>query len=139
MNREIKFRGKTIDYDPATMPRWAYGLYYQEMHGGETHHLITDGSLTFEVDPDTVGQYTGMHDVCGEEIYEGDIVRIYDGERCFNIVVKWSKEAMAFMACYCDGNQSPLSWFSNLLSRTHEIEVIGNIHDNPDLLEGGDQ
>lgn len=139
MNRQIKFRGKTIGYDPATMPAWMHGCYYQELHQGEIRNLVTDGSLIFEVDPDTVGQYTGIADVDGREIYEGDIVRIYDGERCFNIVVKWSKEAMAFMACYCDGNQSPLSWFSNLLSRTHEIEVIGNIHDNPDLLEGGKQ
>ena len=140
MNREIIFRGKS-----SVTNEWAYGSLVKV--GNENHIVGFD-----EVDLDghhiryysdrpvftkqgTIGQFTGLCDLNGKEIYEGDIVRIYDGEICFNIVVKWSEEAMAFMACYCDGNQSPLSWFSNLLSRTHEIEVIGNIYDNPELME----
>ena len=120
MNREIKFRGKSRNSG-----KWVYAI----LHGF--------GMDLFNecVSKDTIGQFTGLYDKNGKEIYEGNIVRIYDGERCFNIVVKWSEEAMAFMACYCDGNQSPLSWFSNLLSRTYEIEVIGNIYDNKELLE----
>ena len=124
MNREIKFRGKSLHTG-----EWHYGSLMQVSE--DACYIHEPGTAGFFTDTETVGQFTGLYDRNGKEIYEGDIVRIYDGERCFNIVVKWSKEAMAFMACYCDGNQSPLSWFSNLLSRTHEIEVIGNIYDNP--------
>ena len=144
MNREIKFRGKS-----SVTNEWVYGSLVKV--GNENHIVGFD-----EVDLDghhiryysdrpvftkqgTIGQFIGWFDNNDKEIYEDDILRVYDGERCFNIVVKWSKEAMAFMACYCDGNQSPLSWFSNLISRTYEIEVIGNIHDNPELLKGGEK
>lgn len=133
MNREIEFRG----YNPKN-GKWLYGYYL--VNRGK-HYIVPAGiqppSATpedFEAEPESIGQYTGLKDRDGKRIYEDDILRVYDGERYFNIVVKWSEEAMAFMACYCDGDQSPLSWFSNLLSRTYEIEVIGNIHDNPDLL-----
>lgn len=132
--REIKFRGKCIDTG-----EWVYG------------DLLQDGDLSFVVgslkefmdtpvneclvNPDTVGQYTGLKDRNGKEVYENDILRVYDRKTYFNIIVSWSKEAVAFMACYCDKNQSPLSWFSNLLPNGYEIEVLGNIHDNPELLE----
>lgn len=53
-------------------------------------------------------------------------------EQSFNVVVKWSNDSMAFMACYVDGNQSPFSWFTNLL--VYELEVIGNVFDNHDLI-----
>ena len=149
-NRKIKYRGKRLDNG-----EWVYGdllniaggrvIYY----GSHTDcALIEDRpNLAVElymdevspVDPETVAQLTGIHDKNRKEVYEEDILRVCDGKRCFNIVVKWSKEAMAFMACYCDGNQSPLSWFSGLLSGTHETEVIGNIHDNPELLKGGER
>lgn len=120
MNREIKFRGKSINSG-----KWVYAI----LHGF--------GMDWFDecVIESSIGQFTGLHDKNGKEIYEGDILRIYDGKEYFNIIVKWSKEAMAFMACYCDDNQFPLSWFSNLLSNQYEIEVIGNIYDNKELLE----
>ena len=150
MNREIKFRGKK-----AINGKWVYGDLLHIANGCVIYHgsktecdLIEDRpNLAVElymdevspVDPDTVGQLTGIHDKNRKEVYEEDILCVCDGKRCFNIVVKWSKEAMAFMACYCDGNQFPLSWFSGLLSKTYEVEVIGNIHDNPDLLKGGEK
>lgn len=138
MNREIKFRGRS-EYGA-----FVYGDLIQYENGDAA---IFEKKLTkygceateickrTKVNPKIVSQFTGLYDKNGTEIYEGDILRVYDGEKYFNIVVKWSEEAMAFMACYPDGNQSPLSWFSNLLSRTYEIEVIGNIYDNKELLE----
>lgn len=86
---------------------------------------------------DCIERYTGKCDSNGKEIYEGDIVKITkkkidgSGYSIFNIVVKWDKDAMAFMACSAE-NQVPMSWFSNLSDNKREI--IGNIHENPELL-----
>ena len=148
MGRIIKFRGKRIDNG-----EWKYGDLLHIVGGCVIYHgsqkeseLIEDRpNLAIElymdevspVTPGTVGQFTGLHDKNGKETYEDDILRVYDRERYFNIVVKWSEETMAFMACDCNGNQSPLSWFSNLISPMYEIEIIGNIYDNPELLKGG--
>lgn len=62
MIENIKFRGKTLNYDPMTMPEFAEGWYYQELHNGEMRHLITDGAHTFEVDGNTVDMVSGLFD-----------------------------------------------------------------------------
>ena len=62
MIENIKFRGKTLNYDPMTMPELAEGWYYQELHNGEMRHLITDGAHTFEVDGNTVEMVSGLFD-----------------------------------------------------------------------------
>ena len=140
MNREIKFRGKSF-----VTNEWVYGSLVRTMNESciigfnemelDGHHIKYCNDRPVFTEQETIGQFIGLCDKNGKKIFEDDILRVYDGERYFNIVVKWSEKAMAFMACYCDGNQSPLSWFSGLLSRTHEIEVIGNIYDNKELLE----
>lgn len=79
----------------------------------------------FEVDPATVGQYTGLKDKKGRDIYEGDIILF--GGICFEI-------------SYADG----CFWFSNEEETMElhttvgmgDIEITGNIHDNPELLKG---
>lgn len=118
--REIKFRGKS-KYNG----EWVYA----EIHGfgmdlfGES------------VDEETICQYTGLKDKHGNEIYEHDVISVFDGEKCFKIFVRWSVDAMSFIACYVDGNKSPLSWFSNIITRKYEIEVIGNIFDDKLLID----
>lgn len=62
MIESIKFRGKTLNYDPMTMPELAEGWYYQELHNGEMRHLITDGAHTFEVDGNAVEMVSGLFD-----------------------------------------------------------------------------
>ena len=100
---------------------------------------------THEVDRETVGQYTGLNDKNGKRIFEGDILRIAkisDGlGSCYhppldypvNVVVKWDLCAWMWETL-CEDKRYisfPNAWCH------YECEIIGNIHDNPELLEGG--
>ena len=136
--REIEYRGKDIETG-----EWRYG-YIEFNHDRSKCRIISPLRLgqydfphqVFEVDPETVCQFTGKTDKNKNEIYDKDILRVTSQEKTFNIVVKWSNDAMAFMACYADGKQSPFSWFSEIT--VYELEVIGTL-DNPELLKGGEQ
>lgn len=134
--RTIKFRGKVKHHDPMTNPEngWVEGYYVQDLAQGEMRSYIFQPPCSWEVIPETVGQFTGLVDKNEKEIYEGDIVlsklkraRKYD-ERlviCFDDF-EWQGKNV-------NGSTTSLS----LLVEYHTIEVIGNIHDNPELLKGG--
>ena len=76
----------------------------------------------YDVDEDTIGQYTGLKDKNGTEIYEGDVLRLDN----YTIKVEWLNGGF----CDCHSNINiPLRYFS-----LNHYEVIYNIHDNPELL-----
>ncbi len=124
MPREIKFRGKRRDGKG-----WLYGNYITYDEDSNLHVFINppgcytdnDDHLVF---PDTVGQFTGLQDKNGKDIYEGDIY-CFENPDAINEV------------CYCIGggfagfDLSPAYTDNNRLTN---IEVIGNIHDNPEML-----
>ena len=121
--REILFRGKRKDND-----EWVYGSLITErnMFDGNlmTMH-IQDIEEPYDdnlIDDETVGQFTGLTDKNGVKVFEGDIVRIFDGEY-FSGVIKYSNEQGSFTV----DDTSLHYWIS-------DIEVIGNIHDNSELL-----
>lgn len=66
MKRSIKFRGRN------TRGNWVVGSY---LTGESEAAFIRTAHNTFEVDPDTIGQYTGMRDLCGMQLFEGDYIR----------------------------------------------------------------
>jgi hypothetical protein len=121
--REIKFRGRAKSYGKP----WAYG---DLMHDNDGTVFIE----TVEVDPDTVGQYTGLKDKNGVEIYEGDVVGAFCNTQIFE--VKWCNERGGYFlddvvsAGGCEPHPECLGNLRNTL------EVLGNIHDNPELPGG---
>ena len=133
MQREIKFRGKRLDNG-----EWVYGYYYTQIitHAGNRksrdHFMRTEQNIRYEVDPDTVGQYTGLKDKNGKEIYEGDVCNCREYE-CFFGKIKWSNDEATFLFCIvCDGGGYEEEW---LYEYADALEVIGNIYENPELLE----
>ena len=116
--REILFRGKDVGGN------WHYGvpLVFTE------DYICMTAPYTYNkaIIPDTVGQYTGMHDNNGTRIFEGDIVECAGEDELLK--VEWCEDTARFKLSAstfcCD--------FDNYWG--YEIEVIGNIHDNPELL-----
>ena len=140
--REIKFRGFNRKNNV-----WLYGFYLQNCGA---HFVCPDEFATgkswddYEIDPDTRGEFTGRKDKNGKEIYEGDVVSV-NGE--YPKVVKYIEEWLSFCVANIDTITTPpmSSWPDEYNYQQlspgwwkdfqNEIEVIGNIHDNPELLE----
>lgn len=143
--REILFRAKAINRDTGYHRTkykngdWVYGLiikpHYDDFPTIPMEMRNTDGIGGIDVDYKTVGQFTGLTDKNGKKIFEGDIVKIiapisdFDdnggkiivGEMIFDDACFWLKGY---------GGVAPYAPYWNEC----ELEVIGNIHDNPELL-----
>ena len=145
--REIKFRGKRLDNDIQTGPAdgWVTGFYYQGLCEGEVRHFIASCPCVWEVDPATAGQYTGMKDKSGKEIYEGDIFRDNNGvlRSVFRVPGGLAFEENPVVFGYDHRASSypcsPLAEYQNEVWLSQCCEVVGNIHDNPELLRGGER
>lgn len=122
MNRDIKFRGKD-----ALTGKWVFGdLAHNKKVTGDGR--LEDRTMVggYEVDPDTVGQFVGLCDAEGKEIYEGDILR--EGFTGYTFQVVYDAPEFCFKAN---------DYGYRFLNRVENFEVAGNIHDNPELLKGG--
>ena len=129
--RTIIFRGKDRFGEI-----WFYGnLVVNEMFG---HTHIWDASLGYmEVDPKTVGQFTGLYDCDGKKIYEGDILRL--GNSPSGVCeVKWNESLAAFCIQFFFENKVGTRPLGGWVICQRKVEVIGNIFDNPELLKGGE-
>lgn len=125
MQREVKFRGICRDNDDGN-PTWEYG--YIGYCDGQCTISDKDGCGVF-VGEGTVGQYAGLKDKNGKEIYEGDILRDSLGWIC---VVEWDNDNARFLGRH---TKSRGDTYICYVGREPKSEIIGNIHDNPELLE----
>lgn len=140
--REILFRGKRMDNG-----EWVEGAYFKHdtvrvcLSSDDPkpkHLIIIDGFcdwgfelgiIGIEVDPATVGQYTGLTDKNGKKIFEGDVVTFKTRSSSFKpCFVRWYEQEVRFLVTMPDGVHS------YPMDKSWEYEVIGNVHDNKELL-----
>ena len=165
--REVKFRGKT-----GRLNNWVYGSYQADVMSQGTHTIMYSDYLGFyvedDVDPKTVGQFTGLKDKNGKEIYEGDILQY----KHYYAIKKWwrtseeIKEIEESVQRQRDNYQTESQQVvfaegsfrlgynldgrdilrgekfergsgntNDFEERYWDFEVIGNIHENPELLQ----
>lgn len=142
--REILFRGKRVENG-----EWVYGDYCGicrvECNDGDFayRHLIhrSNDEPLYMIDPETVGEYTGLTDKNGKKIFERDIVELYDGETVWRAVVEFGNPNGNYSWGWqlsplgkVDINTDILCWVEMEEAGAY-CEVIGTIYDNPELLE----
>lgn len=164
--REILFRGKNC------LGEWVYGFFWENVYGNYfiRESIMDTGTIyhDVEVDPNTIGQCTGLTDKYGRQIFEGDIVKLkhkgyYDSDKIANrkspcysydcsethLTTPWATDICCefyrnYVVEYFSGSSMSgyrirhKTVFKDLSARftiSHEMEVIGNIHDNPELME----
>lgn len=128
--REILFRGKQKENG-----EWIYGGIYSN---NDEYFIINDSLPVNElgsvcngvpINPETVGQYTGLKDKNGTMIFEGDVIP-YNEDDSINLIVEWSNDYLGYFVGLGLGETIEQPLFDFLYP-----EVIGNIHDNPELIK----
>jgi hypothetical protein len=131
--REILFRGRTPETgNPIRGNRgeWVSGPGITVDKSGCVQIRAHEecGTVNYSVDAETVGEWTGLHDKNGAKIFEGDLVRIYMDV----LRVKWHEPFASFVLSHADADL--LVTFDEY--EDADYEVIGNVHDNPELWSG---
>ena len=126
--RDILFRGRTIEGK-----EWVNGYYavyssYPFIGAPNSYGTM----LWFEVHPETVGQFTGQVDMVGRKIFEGDVLKTEDRI----VVVVWHDAAGCWDSNFIKYIEKPSTTGILCSQWRRRATIIGNIHDNPELLEG---
>lgn len=130
--KTIKFRGK--DFHTG---EWLYGDLRQRLGYFPSiirHYPNDEGKVAYQVIcvvEDTVGQFTGLYDKDGKEIYEGDILKLGGHGRNGVCEVKWNESVAAFCIRFSFEQMLGLKPLGDWLETERDIVIIGNIHDTP--------
>lgn len=125
MNIEIKFRAKTLSTND-----WVFGDLHLLTKFPHIHDREVSKSL---IHTETIGQFTGLTDKNGKDIYQHDIIQLQGKENKYNCLVDWNINLGAWCISIenkCVGVKPLGEWL-----REDRFIVIGNIYDNPELLE----
>ena len=153
--REILFRGKRLDNG-----EWVTGTPFiaadccKMIHAVAVHpDFVDEGNVYysegFPVDPETVGQFTGLTDKKGKRIFDGDILRADNGKQTAVFIVKYGdylpEMFYKMLDMYVPGKRHLLAhgFYAVSIGKGEEMimfqspcaEILGNVHDNPELLE----
>lgn len=131
--REILFTGKRVDNG-----EWVEGFYvfvpehYKPEMSRKSYIVSINNGFFFEVIPETVGQYIGLTDKNGRKIFEGNIVKHKELPRIY--MIDYNEDLMKYAFLYYHKELKNI-YCGGFVSKTDgkSIEVIGNIHDNPEL------
>ncbi|MNK26425.1 YopX protein [compost metagenome] len=129
MNRQIKFRGQVTD-----TKKWVFGYYFN--HAGIDRIFVPEKG-SFTVIPETVGQFTGLTDKNGTEIYEGDKVIAsmkYKGVTLmpFRAFIFYNEN----VACWQIKYETTVNNFATDFIYSYDIEIVGNIHQESEVTNG---
>lgn len=131
--REILFRGKRKDNG-----EWVYGNYAVTNNNGKRHFIFQNKAFEFEIVPETVGQYTGITDDNGKKIFEGDILGVTNDDPDYDYITK------VYLDCdtLCvdvqgqDYDYTSIGFAIEIWDdECDQVEIIGNIYDNTELLK----
>lgn len=131
--REILFRGKRKDNG-----EWVYGNYAVTDNNEKQHFIFQNKAFEFEVDPETVGQYTGITDDNEKKIFDGDILGVTNDDPDYDYITK------VYLDCdtLCvdvqgqDYDYTSIGFAIEIWDdECDQVEIIGNIYDNPELLK----
>lgn len=135
--RQIKFRGKCKDTG-----EWIYGDLVRNIEGDVAvippYQMNMNNTCSdYEVEIDTVGQFTGLYDKNGSPIYEGDIVNIHDSHETCGIV-EYRDNIASFVLCrekVKNKHKGDGTDYQLYAGRQKRYEIIGNKYDNPELIK----
>ncbi len=135
MEREILFRGKSLDNN-----KWFYGNYIEKIKPTEKEPtfwtcFIQDKAISmYEVKRETVGQFSGLTDKNGAKIFEGDIVEAWSEGYKHIGEIRWRLEGQPAIIIYPAFANQGFWKIHGDKGMDNGVEVIGNIHDNPELI-----
>lgn len=138
MIREIKFRAKSKNLDPTSVPKdsWCYGYFAKLLDNGEVKPYIINSECCFEVDESTLCQFTGIYDSNWKEVYEGDIVMFKKIIKGSSTVSYCYRKVIFRDGCFVfkeHGRYNSIDVYST--NGKLPGDVAGNIYDNPELLK----